>query len=206
MDGWLSWVRRLQAIAQNGLAYADDPYDAERYGQVRKVAAEMAASGSGGPVEGVEGLFTGEAGYATPKLDVRALVLDGSGAVLLVREKEDGLWTLPGGWIDVGESPGEAVEREVAEESGYKVRAVRILALWDRDRHPHPPLPFHVYKLFFLCDLRGGHPLSSSTETEGVGFFAADALPPLSLGRVTPGQVSRLLELAAGDGGPAEFD
>jgi ADP-ribose pyrophosphatase YjhB (NUDIX family) len=206
VNEWLRWVRRLQTIAQNGLAYAESPYDTERYGQVRRVAAEMAASGPRGSVEGVEGLFSGESGYATPKLDVRALVRDEGGSVLLVREKEDGLWTLPGGWIDVGESPGEAAEREVEEESGYRVRAVSILALWDRDRHPHPPLPFHVYKLFFLCELRGGEPASSSTETDGVGFFPVDALPNLSLGRVTPAQISRLVELASEGRGPADFD
>lgn len=204
--GWLGWVRRLQAIAQNGLAYATDPYDAERYEQVRRVAAEMAASGSGVPAEGVDRLFAGESGYATPKLDVRAVVLDAEDSVLLVREKEDGRWTLPGGWIDVGDSPGGAAEREVGEESGYRVRAVELLALWDRDKHPHPPLPFHVYKLFFRCELLGGDPLSSSTETEGVGFFPADALPELSLGRVLPEQISRLVELAGRGGGQAEFD
>ena len=203
---WLGWVRRLQAIAQNGLAYAADPYDAERYGQVRGVAAEMAASGSGVPVEGVERLFAGESGYATPKLDVRAVVLNEEGSVLLVREKEDGRWTLPGGWIDVGDSPGGAAEREVEEESGYRVRAVELLALWDRDKHPHPPLPFHVYKLFFRCELLGGDPLSSSTETEGVGFFPTDALPKLSTGRVLPEQISRLVDLAGRGGGRAEFD
>ncbi len=203
---WLEWVRKLQAIAQNGLAYANDPYDAERYGQVRRVAAEMAASGSGVSPAGVEGLFAGESGYATPKLDVRAVVLDAEDSVLLVREKEDGRWTLPGGWIDVGDSPAGAAEREVEEESGYKVRAVELLALWDRDKHPHPPLPFHVYKLHFRCELLGGQPLSSSTETEGVGFFSLDALPELSLGRVLPAQIQRLVELANSGGGPAEFD
>ena len=196
----------MQAIAQNGLAYAGDPYDAERYGQVRGVAAEMAASESGVSAEGVEGLFSGESGYATPKLDVRALVLDEEGSVLLVREKEDRRWTLPGGWIDVGDSPGGAAEREVEEESGYRVRAVELLALWDRDKHPHPPLPFHVYKLVFRCELLGGDPLAGSTETDGVGFFPVDALPELSLGRVMPQQISRLVQLAATDGGPAEFD
>lgn len=205
-DGWLRWVRRLQAISQSGLAYAKDPYDAQRYGQVRRIAAEMAASGSGTTVDRVDALFAAESGYATPKLDVRAVVLDGSGSVLLVRERSDGLWTLPGGWVDVGDSPGESAEREVKEESGYEVRAARLLALWDRDRHPHPPLPFHVYKLFFLCELLGGSPLEASTETDGVGFFAADALPGLSLGRVTPAQVGRLLGLAVDLGGPADFD
>jgi ADP-ribose pyrophosphatase YjhB (NUDIX family) len=202
---WLSWVRRLQAIAQSGLAYAADPYDAERYGQVRAVAAEMAASRSDAPADRIEDLFAGEAGYATPKLDVRALVLDTEGSVLLVREKSDGLWTLPGGWVDVGDAPGEAAEREVEEESGYRVRAVRLLALWDRDRHPHPPLPFHVYKLCFLCELLGGDPLTAGTETDGVGFFSADALPELSLGRITPRQVRHLIGLSE-EGGPTEFD
>ena len=202
----MGWVRRLQAIAQNGLAYATDPYDAERFEQVRRVAAEMAASGSGVPAGVVEELFAGEAGYATPKLDARALVLDKGGSVLLVREREDGRWTLPGGWVDVGESPGAAVEREVAEESGYRVRAAGLLALWDRDKHPHPPLPFHVYKLHFRCELVGGAPLESSTETAGVGFFPADALPDLSLGRVLPAQIHRLVQLASKDGGPADFD
>ena len=96
----------------------------------------------------------------------------------------------------MGESPSEAAEREVKEESGYKVRAVRLLALWDRDKHPHPPLPFHVYKLFFRCELLGGDPLVAGTETDGVGFLRKDVLPGLSLGRVTPRQIERLVELA----------
>lgn len=134
------------------------------------------------------------------------MVLDVEGSVLLVRERSDGLWTLPGVWVDVGDSPGESAEREVKEESGYEVRAARLLALWDRDKHPHPPLPFHVFKLFFLCELEGGTPLEASMETDGVGFFAEDAMPGLSLGRVTPEQVGRLLELARSGDGLREFD
>jgi ADP-ribose pyrophosphatase YjhB (NUDIX family) len=123
------------------------------------------------------------------------------------KEKEDGRWTLPGGWVEVGESPSEAVEREVEEESGYRVGAVRLLALWDRDKHPHPPMPFHVYKVCFLCELLGGDPLAAtSTETEGVGFFPKEALPELSLGRVTSGQIERLIERAIDGGGAADFD
>ncbi len=202
----MSWVRRLQAIAQSGLTYAKDPYDVERYEQVRTIAAELAASRSEATAERIDALFSEESGYATPKLDIRAVVLDGEGAVLLVREKEDGLWTLPGGWVDVGESPSEAAEREVKEESGYEVRAVRLLALWDRDKHPHPPLPFHVYKLFFRCELLGGDPLVAGTETDGVGFFGKDALPELSLGRVTPRQIGRLVELATDGERSTAFD
>ena len=206
---WLHWVRRLQAIAQSGLTYAKDPYDVERYEQIRRIAAEIAASApeqpSGATADRIDALFSGESGYATPKLDIRAVLLDEK-EVLLVKEKEDSLWTLPGGWVDVGESPSESVEREVKEESGYEVRAVRLLALWDRDKHPHPPMPFHVYKLYFQCELLGGDPLTTSTETEGVGFFSKDALPELSLGRVTPQQIERLIELAADSEGSTAFD
>ena len=154
----LDWTRRLQAIAQSGLTYAKDPYDVERYEQIRRIAAEIGASSLGSTVNRIDALFSEESGYATPKLDIRAVVLDEEDAVLLIKEKEDNLWTLPGGWVDVGESPSESVEREVKEESGYEVRAVRLLALWDRDKHPHPPLPFHVYKLVFQCELLGGRP------------------------------------------------
>lgn len=203
---WLAWVKRLQAIAQSGLAYAGSPYDAERYEQIRGIAAEIAAFLSGTAAQRIDALFSEETGYATPKLDIRAVVLDAEGNVLLVREKEDGLWTLPGGWVDVGESPSESIEREVREESGYEVRAVRLLALWDRDRHPHPPMPFHVYKIVFQCQLLGGDPLEASTETDGVGFFTRDKLPELSLGRVTPGQVAWLVERATDRDGTADFD
>ena len=203
---WLGWVRRLQAIAQSGLSYAKDPYDMERYEQVRMIAAQIAASRSETPASRIDDLFEGELGYATPKLDIRALVLDEKGDVLLVKEKEDGRWTLPGGWVDVGESPSEAVEREVEEESGYRVGAVRLLALWDRDKHPHPPMPFHVYKVCFLCELLSGDPLAASMETEEVGFFAKDALPELSSKRVTPQQIERLTKLAADHCEVADFD
>jgi ADP-ribose pyrophosphatase YjhB (NUDIX family) len=206
---WLDWARRLQAISQSGLTYAGDAFDRERYEQVRAIAAEIMASHSDDPSESterVEKLFVGQSGYATPKLDIRAVILDRENAVLLVREKEDGLWTLPGGWVDVGESPREAAEREVQEESGYEVRAVRLLALWDRDKHPHPPLPFHVYKLYVLCELVGGGPIRESAETAGVGFFDVDDLPRLSEGRVLPEQVERLAELARRQHGAADLD
>ncbi len=202
----MGWVRRLQAIAQSGLTYAKDPYDVERYQQIRRIAAEIAASRSRTTADSVAALFSEESGYATPKVDIRAVVLDEEENVLLVREREDGLWTLPGGWVDVGESPSESVEREVKEESGYEVRAVRLLALWDRDKHPHPPMPFHVYKLYFLCELSGGSPLAASTETDAVGFFSKEALPELSLGRVLPRQIERLIDLATDSEGSAAFD
>jgi ADP-ribose pyrophosphatase YjhB (NUDIX family) len=154
---WLTWVKTLQAIAQTGLTYAKDPYDVERYELVRLVSAEMMAAGSG--VESTDlfvNLFKLDVGYATPKVDVRAAVFR-EGRLLLVREKEDGRWALPGGWADIGDSPSAAVVREVKEEeSGYDVKTRKLLALLDRTLHGHPPIPYHAYKLFFLCDLLWG--------------------------------------------------
>ena len=124
---------------------------------------------------------------------VRALVRR-DGEVLLVRERTDGRWSLPGGWADVGWSPAAMVEREVAEESGFQVRARRLLALWDRSRHNPGLYPHSVYKVAVACDLLGGE-ARPSIETLAAGWFALDALPELSTGRTTAAQIARLIEL-----------
>ena len=201
---WLDWARRLQAHAQSGLAYSENPYDIERYQAVREIAAEMLAATAGVELAVVRGVFAAQEGYATPKVDVRGAVFQGD-AILLVKERRDGLWTLPGGWADMGEAPAEATVREVREESGYETRAVRLLALYDRNRHGHPPAFFHIYKVFFQCDLVGGAPVDS-VETEGAGFFPEGALPALSLARVTPQEIARLFELYRHPEWPADFD
>jgi ADP-ribose pyrophosphatase YjhB (NUDIX family) len=201
---WLDWAKRLQALAQTGLAFSHDPFDRERYGAIQRIAAEMLSAGSGAPLEPLQGLLGGERGYATPKVDVRAAVFR-DGRILLVRERSDGRWTLPGGWADVGDSPGRAAEREVQEESGYVVRAVKLAAVFDRNLHGHTPLPFHLWKLFFLCELLGGD-ASASNETDAAEFFAHDALPPLSIGRVTPGQIAHMFEHQLDPARPTTFD
>ena len=202
---WLRWSRELMAIAQNGLTYANSPYDVERYEAVRRVAAEMMADRTGTNQERIVSLFAGESGYATPKVDVRGVVFRDDG-ILLVKEREDGGWTLPGGWADVNESPREAVEREVVEESGYRVRATKLLAVLDRSKHPHvPPFPFHIYKLFIFCDLIGGD-AAASMETEEVGFFPENGTPELSISRTTPSQVARLFEHHRQPGLATDFD
>jgi len=201
---WLEWAQQLQAIAQNGLTYVKDPYDAERYEAIRELAAEIVATHSNLELDHIHDLFAGEIGHATPKVDVRGAVFRAN-TILLVRERSDGLWTLPGGWADINESPGEAVVREVYEESGYHTRAVKLLALYDRNRHGHKPFPFHVYKLFFQCELVGGGP-STSIETDGVAFFAEDELPDLSLLRVTLPQIARLFEHYRHPEWPTDFD
>jgi ADP-ribose pyrophosphatase YjhB (NUDIX family) len=190
---WLGWAKRLQAIAQNGLAYAGNHFDVERYQSVRQIAAEMMASNSETDLARVIELFDREVGYATPKVDVRGVVFQNK-ALLLVKELEDKRWTLPGGWADICESPSEAVVREVFEESGYQTRVVKLLAVYDRSKHAHvPPYPYHIYKLFFLCEITGGG-ASDSIETDGAGFFTEANIPELSISRVTSAQVLRLFE------------
>jgi len=201
---WLTWSQRIQAIAQTGLAFSHDIYDIERYGQLREIAAEIMAAHSGADVAWVRDLFAGQAGYATPKVDVRGVVFR-EDAILLVKERADGKWTLPGGWADVGDAPSTAVEREIAEESGYQARAVKLLAVYDRNKHGHPPRPDHVYKLFFLCELLGGAP-ATTMETDGVGFFRAHDLPELSVERIMPAQIARMFEHRGHPEWPADFD
>lgn len=201
---WLAWARALQAHAQNGLYYAQDPFDKERYAAVQRIAVEIYSVQSGLDAVEVEGVVGRQAGYATPKVDVRGAAFR-DGRILLVRERSDGLWSLPGGWADVNESPAEAVEREIWEESGYRAKATKLLALWDRSRHGHPPHAFHIYKVVFLCTLTDGH-AQESMETDGVGFFAQEGLPDLSVGRVTSQQIERLFEHLRQPDLPADFD
>jgi ADP-ribose pyrophosphatase YjhB (NUDIX family) len=201
---WLIWARQLQAHAQNGLTYSRDPYDLERFGAIRALAAEIMAAYTHVDLQTLCGLFDQQTGYATPKVDVRAVVFRAD-ELLMVREKTDGGWTLPGGWADVGESPGEAVVREVFEESGFQVRAAKLLAVYDRNRHNHPPIPWYVYKLFFGCDLLGGAP-AESIETDGIGFFKESRLPELSLSRIVPEQIHRMFEHQRHPEWPADFD
>jgi ADP-ribose pyrophosphatase YjhB (NUDIX family) len=201
---WLIWAKKLQAIAQNGLTFANDPFDEERYQAVRAIAAEIMATHTGVDATEIRTLFDGEVGYTTPKVDARGAVFNDEG-ILLVREVSDGGWTLPGGWVDIYESPSEAIVREIREESGYETRAVKLLALWDRELHGHTPNPHHAYNIAFLCELTGGE-VKHSVETDGVGFFARDDIPPLSIERVTSAQIERLFEHWDHPDWPTDFD
>ena len=203
-ERWLGWVKRLQAIAQDGLTYSEDPYDLGRYEMLRDVAAEILAAHSRGSLEQARGLLELETGPATPKVDVRAAVFR-EGEILLVKEPSDSGWSLPGGWADVGETAAEATVREVREESGYLVRAVKLLSVHDRDRHGHPPIPYHVYKLVFRCELLGDSPLPE-IDADRVAFFGEAEIPELSVSRVTRAQVGRLFEHQRNPELPADFD
>lgn len=190
---WLAWVRELQAIAQTGLAYSADSFDIQRFEAVRRIAADIAATHSATPMPQIERLFAQQSGYATPKVGARGAVFrpGAHGAeILLVQEiAENGLWTLPGGFCDVGDTPSASVEREVREESGYRVRATRLISVTLHDkRHRPKPHAFSLYRLLFICDLIGGDP-TPSLETSDVGWFTLDALPELAINKVAPDEI-----------------
>jgi len=200
----LEWARKVHAIAHNGLSFAQDPFDRERYQKLQELTDRMLASELQLPLAESQALWRTEEGYATPKVDVRGAVFKDD-AVLLVRERSDGKWSMPGGWVDVNDSPSGAVEREIREESGYQAKAVKLAALFDRQRHPHPPSLYHIYKLFFLCDLLGGAP-TMSAETDGADFFPLNRLPELSTGRIARTQIERMYEHYKNRNLPTDFD
>jgi len=204
---WLLWAREIQATAQTGLAFSKDPYDHERYRSLTRLAARILESRSGTLSHRIESLFTDQYGYATPKVGVRGAVFDENGRILMVQEREDNdRWTLPGGWAEVNQTPAESAAREVFEESGYRVRPVKLAAVWDRSRQKHPPGLWSVARMFFICVLEGGE-ASTSLETSGVGWFAEDALPvDLSLGRVQPRHIERMFAHWRDPNLPTEFD
>jgi ADP-ribose pyrophosphatase YjhB (NUDIX family) len=198
---------KLAALAQDGLLYADDDYDRDRYQQVGRLAAELLATLSGRQAGELALELGRDSGYATPKVDVRGAIFDDHERVLLMRERADGRWSLPGGWAEPGDAPSAAVTREILEETGYHSSAVKLISCWDRDRQDNPPpLPVHVYKLFFLCRRDGAVQPPAALETLDVGWFGVDALPPLSLGRVNHHQVERALAHHRDPALPTEFD
>ena len=202
---WLDWARRMQAIAQNGLTFSKDPFDRERFEQVRALAAEILAAGSTLDLAQARELFTLPPGYATPRVDMRGVVFR-EGKLLMVKETSDGGWTLPGGWADVSASPAENVVREIAEETGFQARALKLIAFYDREKHPHePPYVEHIYKVLVRCEITGGE-AAVSHETDAVGFFGEGEIPALSLARVTPGQIARCFEHLRQPDLPADFD
>ena len=201
---WLLWISEIQSIAQSGLTFTKDKFDEERYLRLTELAAELAAECSEDPYTQIHTHFSLQKGYATPKVDVRSFILNDDDKLLLVKERADGLWTLPGGYADVNESPSGAVERETVEESGYTVSTLKLLAVWDKLKHDHPLQWPHVYKLMFQCKLISGE-AKTNLEISEIGFFDINELPPLSTPRVTEKQLQRLYALVKSPG-PTVFD
>jgi ADP-ribose pyrophosphatase YjhB (NUDIX family) len=204
---WLAWAREAQAIAQNGLSFADGPFDRERYTALQALAARVMAEAGGADLSVVQNLFAAETDYATPKIGVRGAAFDAQGRVLMVREAlDEGRWTLPGGWCDVNLTPAENMAKEMREESGFAVRVTKLVAVWDRARQGHGSFPHSCYQMYFLCEITGGA-AATSIETTEVSFFAEDEIPAdLSPSRILAKQIHRMFAHHRDPTLPTEFD
>src|SRR5271165_2342655 len=205
----LACAQRLQAIAQAGIEYATTAYDVERYQEVRTLSARLIEELTDEPYEKIIRVFASETGYQTPKVDIRAVIFRGTDEILLVKEIVDqGRWTLPGGWADVGYTPFEVAVKEAQEETGLIVRPVRLLALLDKRKHTHPLQPWYVYKAFIRCEVEGGELVQETMETAGAHWFRRDELSNLELStdRVTQSQITTLFRFAENPDLPAMCD
>jgi ADP-ribose pyrophosphatase YjhB (NUDIX family) len=189
---FLDFAKKIQSIAQIGLMYSNTEFDFERYSELRKISLEMMAALSNTQVEKITELFEHEKGYQTPKVDVRGVVFRGD-KILMVHEKTDNCWSLPGGWAEIGLTVKENVIKEIWEETGLTAEPLKILAIIDKKCHAHPASPWYVYKIFILCKETGGS-LKASIETFGADFFKKEELPVLSDHRNTKEQINRMFE------------
>lgn len=207
---WLLIAQRLNALAQAGLTYAQSGYDLERYHELRDIATRILSNLTDEPVGKIAPLFAANVGeYPTPKVDVRAVVFRGTDEILMVQEKIDGLrWTLPGGWADVGYTPFEVAAKEVQEETGLTVRPVRLLAVFDKKQHPHPPQPWYVYKFFVRCEVVSGELDDEIHDIGEVRWVKKTELRHLALStdRVTASQIETMFTFATNPDAPALCD
>jgi ADP-ribose pyrophosphatase YjhB (NUDIX family) len=201
---WLEWAREIQALSQTGLYYSETEYHVQRYRRLMGIAAEIVECQADLPRQPVLENFTVQPGYATPKVDVRGAVVR-DGKVLLVQERVDGCWAMPGGWADVGERPSEMVVREVWEESGFEVLARKVIGVYDANRGGRPLQFYHAYKIVFLCEIMGGE-ARASDETLAVDFFPFDDLPSLSTERTGERHLVEVLAHVQDAQRPAAFD
>lgn len=200
---WLEWAKELQFIAQAGLTYTKDLFDKERFERIREISAEIMSLQSKHPLSEIKDLFCNEMGFQTPKLDTRAAIFKDN-KILLV-EENDGTWSMPGGWVDVMETVKSNTVKEVKEEAGLDVDAVRVIALHDRNLHNQPPYAYNVCKVFVLCEVKGGcfHP---NIETVGSGYFSLDELPPLSVAKNSYQQIEMCFTARSEKNWQVEFD
>lgn len=201
---WLSWARTVQAVAQNGLTYAESPFDRERYTKLAALAEEIYATYTGLSGEALTAWLNVQPGYVTPKVDVRGACFR-DGRLLLVRERSDGGWCLPGGWADVGDVPSEAAVREVREEAGFTCVARKVLGVFDANRGGAPLSAYHAFKIIFGCEITGGEARPDHEILE-VGWFGRNETPPLSGNRTTAAQLAECFAHHADPARPAAFD
>jgi len=200
---WIDWAREIFSLSQAGLTYSRNEFDLERYKRLQEITAEMIASQSEIAKESVLESFSMQAGYTTPKIDVRGAVIRDN-RILLIQERMDGRWAMPGGWADLGNSPGSVAEREVWEESGFHVKAKKVIAVIDANRI-QPMEFYHAFKIIFLCTLLNGEPRTSH-ETMAVDFFDLNDLPPLSMYRTDETMLHEVFEHVNNPTRPTAFD
>ena len=201
---WLTWAREIQSLSQTGLAHAGTDYETKRYERLTEIAAEIVHDHTDLPKEPVLQYFLAQPGYATVKVDVRGAVIR-DGKILLVQERTDQRWCMPGGRADVGDYPSDMVMREVLEESGFDVAPGKVIAVYDANRGPEPMEFFHAYKIVFLCEITGGQ-ARPSDETMAVDFFRFDDLPPLSSHRTNERHLAEVQAHLKDKNRPAAFD
>jgi len=191
-------LKRIQALAEIGLEYSNTHYDKERYEEIQEICLEMLSAMTDVPVSTIRPIIQEKNGYKTPKVDVRAVVFNQEGKILLVQEKVDGGWTFPGGWADIGYTPRQIAEKECFEEAGLQVKATRILAVMDKTAQQMPPEFEYVYKLLILCEPLNTS-ISAGAETDNVGWFAENELPELSKPRTIESQIHLMFEYFRGE-------
>ena len=201
----ITQAQRIRALSQTGLAYAANGYEIERFQELITISNRIVSIVSGISDAEIDACYTPGREYVTPKVDIRAVVFNEKDEVLLVREKWDGRWSMPGGWSDVGFTPKEVAIKETKEETGLDVRAERLLAVMDKRCHAHPAGPFYIYKMFILCEILGGE-FNETFDILDKGFFPLDRLPPLSLDRILPEQISLMYELRNSPAAPVYLD
>jgi len=204
MPRWLEWAREIQQLCQTGLTFSQTNYETERYHRLMEIAAEIVESHTDHSMESLTENFLAQPGYATAKIDVRAAIIR-DGKILLVQERMDQKWCMPGGWADVGEIPSEMVAREVIEESGFEVVPKKVIGVYDANRGGIPLEFYHAYKIIFLCEITGGE-ARASDETMDVGFFSFDDLPPLSSARTNEKHLAEIQAHLKDQDRPAAFD
>jgi ADP-ribose pyrophosphatase YjhB (NUDIX family) len=201
----ITLAQRVRALSQTGLAYAANGYEIERCRELIAVSDRITSIVSGIGEDEINACYIPVKEYATPKVDIRAVIFNENDEVLLVREKLDGRWSMPGGWSDVGFTPKEVVIKETKEETGLDVHAERLLAVMDKRCHAHPAGPFYIYKMFILCEVLGGE-FNEAFDILDKGFFPLNDLPPLSLDRILPEQIYLMNELRKNPAAPVYLD
>jgi len=183
--------KRIKAIADIGLLYTSDDFDKERYHELKLIGEKLLSRELDTTPENVKSFFDECIDYPTPKVDVRVLVLNDEEQILMVQEKNDEKWSLPGGWADIGKTPSEVAIGEVLEETGLKITCKCLSGVFDKRMHAHPPQPYYVYKMIFYGELISPdeNVLKPAFDVLDVSWFDVGGLPSLSTDRILSSQI-----------------